>query len=57
MRPNLLQGLNKTISTTKSIRKLAHSIWSTIQSNVYFETHLKPQHQKKKTLTKPKIAY
>lgn len=57
MRPNLLQGLNKTISTTKSIRKLTHSIWSTIQSNVYFETHLKPQHQKKKTLTKPKIAY
>ena len=40
-------GPNKTIIATKSICKLTHSIWSTIQSNVYFDIHLKPQHQKK----------
>ena len=42
----LQSGSNKTIIATKSICKLTHSIWSTVQSHLYFEIHLKPQHQK-----------
>ena len=37
----LQSGSNKTIIATKSIRKLTHSIWSTVQSHLYFEIHLK----------------
>lgn len=39
-------GSNKAIRATKSIHKLTHSIWWTIQSNVYFVIQLKPTHQK-----------